>query len=698
MFKNITQRLTYRNLLQLMGFLIALVIGVMWIRGDKIPIEGLEDQYEPFLYIIGVAGGLLLLVLTIIFPRLVSDEPIFGVKDKPISENTRHKNRDDMLTLVEQIWITGFLDNVLNQKEALNLKLDFLEPDKVATRHGWEDFTLTTTRAIHKHFNDLSRRMVILGVPGAGKTVLLLQLCQELITEARADERRPIPAVFALSSWAASATETLPFEDWLKQELRGKYGLTQKIAADLVESEQLLYLLDGLDEVADERRDACLQAIKHFVEVERPGLPYVICSRKQEFEELATRLDIAGEIVIQALRPEQIAEYLRGAEFTGLRTLIRENTIIREQFVPVPFMLNTLAVVAVVKRDKDADHLRREISAFAEDEARLRDYFLETYLNRRLHDYFLQVNPAKPKLYAYNEKHYKDRKQTRRWLKWLAGQLVWLNQTDFYIENLQPYWLDSIAEVKSYQRRFGLICGLALGLITGLVCMLEFGVAVGVAVGLAVGVAVGLAVGVAAGRKALRVVDQVIWRFSWEALVITLITFIFIPTQDIFINKSPYYEISVRLIAGLLLGLIMGVSGGFSSQEIISFRLRHNARIRSSFSTFSKVFLQAVVLLGGFYALLGNLTLGLALGLAFGLVGGLRNGGFTVIQHVILRSILAHNGHIPRWRYDHFLDYAAELVILRKVGGGYRFVHDYMRQYLASSAFEPDAYFVERDV
>ena len=96
---------------------------------------------------------------------------------------------------------------------------------------------------------------MILGEPGAGKTVTLLQLCRELIGEARTDTRKPIPVVLALSSWAA---EQLPFEEWLRKEVREKYGLPKKVADDLVQGEQLLYLLDGLDEVAaDSAMPAC---------------------------------------------------------------------------------------------------------------------------------------------------------------------------------------------------------------------------------------------------------------------------------------------------------------------------------------------------------------------------------------------------------------------------------------------------------
>ena len=55
----------------------------------------------------------------------------------------------------------------------------------------------------------------------------------------------------------------------------------------------------------------------------------------------------------------------------------------------------------------------------------------------------------------------------------------------------------------------------------------------------------------------------------------------------------------------------------------------------------------------------------------------------AVIQHMILRRTLAKEGVIPRLRYDHFLDYAASVGILRKVGGGYIFRHRMLLDYFA---------------
>jgi hypothetical protein len=58
-------------------------------------------------------------------------------------------------------------------------------------------------------------------------------------------------------------------------------------------------------------------------------------------------------------------------------------------------------------------------------------------------------------------------------------------------------------------------------------------------------------------------------------------------------------------------------------------------------------------------------------------------GGLAVIQHFTLRFILYCSSHIP-WSFVRFLDYAAERIFLRKVGGGYIFVHRLLQDYFAS--------------
>ena len=73
---------------------------------------------------------------------------------------------------------------------------------------------------------------------------------------------------------------------------------------------------------------------------------------------------------------------------------------------------------------------------------------------------------------------------------------------------------------------------------------------------------------------------------------------------------------------------------------------------------------------------------GFLLALIFGMVFGLFFGGFAVIQHFVLRFILWRKGHLP-WDLARFLDYAAERIFLRKVGGGYIFIHRLVLEHFA---------------
>jgi len=48
-----------------------------------------------------------------------------------------------------------------------------------------------------------------------------------------------------------------------------------------------------------------------------------------------------------------------------------------------------------------------------------------------------------------------------------------------------------------------------------------------------------------------------------------------------------------------------------------------------------------------------------------------------------VRFLLWRAGAVP-WHYVQFLDYAAERILLRKVGGGYIFIHRLLLDYFAS--------------
>jgi hypothetical protein len=82
-------------------------------------------------------------------------------------------------------------------------------------------------------------------------------------------------------------------------------------------------------------------------------------------------------------------------------------------------------------------------------------------------------------------------------------------------------------------------------------------------------------------------------------------------------------------------------------------------------------------------AMIPIVLFGLLGGLVFRLLYGLRYGGSAYLKHYVLRFLLWCNDYAPL-NYIRFLDYAAERVFLRKVGGGYIFTHRLLMEYFAT--------------
>ena len=87
------------------------------------------------------------------------------------------------------------------------------------------------------YLNKTRRRMVILGAPGSGKTVLAATLTVGLLKrrgEISADHHQatPIACLFYLPSWDPTSHELV---DWLAAEVANRFRLSGKVAARLIE-------------------------------------------------------------------------------------------------------------------------------------------------------------------------------------------------------------------------------------------------------------------------------------------------------------------------------------------------------------------------------------------------------------------------------------------------------------------------------
>jgi predicted NACHT family NTPase len=265
-------------------------------------------------------------------------------------------------------------------------------------------------------YNDARGELLILGKPGSGKTTLLLDLTRDLLRLAEEDHTQPIPLVFHLSSWAEKC---LPLSTWLIEELHSKYDIPQPLGREFVYKEQFILLLDGLDEVAEQHRAACITTINAHRR-EYNLIPTVVCCRKAEYEALGTPLLLHRSVVIQPLTPLQIDEYLEATGKDGARvqTMLRDDPDLQE-LAMTPLMLN---VLLHAYRGKTSG----ELTMFHDKKTKQQQIFaryVQKVLERRGVD-----------------KRYSMQK-TKHQMKYLAQYMYEKKRSIFYLEQMRADWL-----------------------------------------------------------------------------------------------------------------------------------------------------------------------------------------------------------------------------------------------------------------
>ncbi|MGW1713170.1 NACHT domain-containing protein [Streptomyces sp. NPDC002156] len=162
------------------------------------------------------------------------------------------------------------------------------------------------------------RRLLVLGEPGAGKTMLLVVLLLGLLD--RRTPGDPVPVIFPIASWNPAQG----LESWMADRLTTDYPALRQHATEqdrqnaaraLLDNRMILPILDGLDEIAPSIRSNALVAINAALP---PGRPVVLSSRSAEYGEalrpdtgVPQRLNGAAGIVLEPLTRDVVAAYLR---------------------------------------------------------------------------------------------------------------------------------------------------------------------------------------------------------------------------------------------------------------------------------------------------------------------------------------------------------------------------------------------------
>jgi hypothetical protein len=157
-----------------------------------------------------------------------------------------------------------------------------------------------------------SKRLVLLGESGAGKTVLLMSLVLNLLDRRAGGD--PVPVIVPMSSWDPS----VPLDSWLVSRLEEEYpGLAASKrqgpspARALVDADLVLPVLDGLDELPDGLRHDALRGINATLS-RLSGI--VVSCRGDEYETAVRSGDVLSRAAVVELCPLTVAqtqEYLR---------------------------------------------------------------------------------------------------------------------------------------------------------------------------------------------------------------------------------------------------------------------------------------------------------------------------------------------------------------------------------------------------
>lgn len=314
------------------------------------------------------------------------------IEAEQLQDNSFVEHREGMLGLVDLV-VHDALAQYLGNSSILRLKLQD-SPEAVGrSERSIGDSTVLET------FDDGDGSLLILGGPGAGKTVLLAQLAAELLDRARERPDQPIPLLVPLAEWQGQSERWLykfrsfaafrrvgarklddhpaDLGSWLVRHLHRRYRIKPPVGRRWIAQHRLVLLLDGLDEVSSDFRNKCVKQMDSVVTHENCP-PVVITCRSVCYAELPRVIRLRRALTIAPLTRAQIQTSL-SVEENGLRDAMRSDPALSELLVS-PLLLH---IARSVYRDLPDQATARRGDRGYRTHARLMDAYLNELLGRR---------------------------------------------------------------------------------------------------------------------------------------------------------------------------------------------------------------------------------------------------------------------------------------------------------------------------
>ncbi|KAA3634971.1 MAG: NACHT domain-containing protein [Bacteroidetes bacterium] len=607
--------------------LITVVIGTFVVgyiteltAGDfKSWIESIVGKENVLLTLIGLGGfsAVLLLVTYLIETKPEPKEEKKSIKDaieKAISDT-----REGLIKSYQ-----SRLDSKMAQRLPINLQLKYTLEGTTTKAKLYDNRTIgekSIKEELISIFDKHRGRLLIIGDPGSGKTTLLLQLAVTLLKR----EGVVIPIIINIVTWRKRFNSV---EEWFG-ELLPQMGFSKLLAQLLIKEHRILPLFDGLDELAEENRKPCLEAIGEFGKTNE--LEYVICSRKVEYAQTVDA-PVYCEIAVKPLTLPQIKKQLKelGApEANGLLDAISKDNLLKE-IIKVPFYLNTAQIL--FSSMITLEELNFKTTTLEERKEELVKMFIDQQLIKMVY----------------------PKEKSKHWLSFLAFNMnkPVRNLVVFELIDLQYNW-STWTKFQLIIARFikGSVISLPVGIILGLLYS-WFSESWTTTMGLIFVVLfitmMGLIMGLQSDIHFLSIKTFGIISFSIKGIISEF-------------KKRPLFNLILSLLFGVILGLFSGLYYGLIAGLFFFLWINLLFGSLAAFKSFSFIHIKKP------YQRFSNSFLFL---------------NFSIIQHWFLRCQLYKKDLLPI-KLVYFLNELTKNYLLESDGTNWRFRHKILQDYFA---------------
>lgn len=549
------------------------------------------------------------------------------------------------------------------------------------------------------------RGIALLGESGSGKSTKLLLITRELIEQAEVDPKQPLPVPLDLATWSwddhaersfwaadqsdidnaskpveqviheSNPTKSSDLPQLMSRHLRMglkvelsramqvDHAIPRQVAQAWYKEGGLLPIIDNIDGFDSEKCQRCASILKQHLEI-HANHQLVLGCQPEIFDEMRSDLEDHLQVLELALLTiEQIKSYLQASSHSDLWQAIQADPHL-QNWARSPLWLSLLA------QTYQGQPITDERSVF---EGYLRSQWRRTeeQASQYSWEYSLRV------------------------LSFMAKRMQQFSVSEFLIESIPPQWLTQPIHRQIYQCTLGLsggLCGISLGLL-----LLPDGLFLSPApinwIAYAILLVItlfGLNRGIRTVKASFRSLPRVpkTFRFTFAALRRTTIKGILIGLLGIcliwLLTQIPSEEpqpVSFYTLLYAMAGL-MGLlsSYAFEYGSLMPAGQSPNRAIWETLKCKSPYYVTTILILLVFL-LLDQSIANIASVLLFFTVSLSPLG--TLASHLLIRILLYKDGSLP-WDLAEFLNEAADRGLILRQGGRYRFVHEHLRDYLAS--------------